>query len=308
MLHKAARTRQIVVFTHDDRLPEAIRRLRLDATMLHVDRRARSAVAVQTSRSPVQRYLDGARGYARSDRLPPEVQARVVPMFCRNAVEAAAANLDPHAAPPRTAPTSHEADEQIAEARSLRETLALVLFGDAGRQGEVGARDQAPPRRRPPPRSSPSSTRAPTATSSTPTTLQRLPDATRNLIADLSTMSLSVKHVLDEAERQLDEFDPHTSGAWPHAVRGADPPVPGVHARRLLAHEGAGHDRRPRPATSGSACPPSSATSRSPRAADFAWSTLSNACHHRAYDVGLTQEELRTHLATARSFLTLVAE
>ena len=30
-------------------------------------------------------------------------------------------------------------------------------------------------------------------------------------------MSLSVKHVLDEAERQLDEFDPHTSGAWPHA-------------------------------------------------------------------------------------------
>ena len=42
VLHRAARTRQIVVFTHDDRLPEAIRRLRLDATMLHVDRRARS--------------------------------------------------------------------------------------------------------------------------------------------------------------------------------------------------------------------------------------------------------------------------
>ena len=41
VLHRAARTRQIVVFTHDDRLPEAIRRLRLDATMLHVDRRAR---------------------------------------------------------------------------------------------------------------------------------------------------------------------------------------------------------------------------------------------------------------------------
>ena len=93
VLHRAARTRQIVVFTHDDRLPEAIRRLRLDATMLHVDRRARSTVDVQVSRSPVQRYLDDARGYAKPDRVPPEVQARVVPMFCRNAVEAAAANI-----------------------------------------------------------------------------------------------------------------------------------------------------------------------------------------------------------------------
>jgi len=43
------------------------------------------------------------------------------------------------------------------------------------------------------------------------------------------------------------------------------------------------------------------------READFAWTALSNACHHRAYEVGLTQDELRTHLATARVFLTTVA-
>ena len=136
VLHRAARTRQIVVFTHDDRLPEAIRRLKLDATMLHVDRRAHSAVDVQVSRTPVQRYLDGARGYAKPDRLPPEVQARVVPMFCRSAVEAAAANLVRRRAV--EAGTSLDAaDDQIEEARTLRETLALVLFGEAGRQGEV---------------------------------------------------------------------------------------------------------------------------------------------------------------------------
>ena len=29
---------------------------------------------------------------------------------------------------------------------------------------------------------------------------------------------LSVAKVLDEAQRQLDEFDPQTSGAWPHAA------------------------------------------------------------------------------------------
>ncbi|RKQ93431.1 AAA domain-containing protein [Solirubrobacter pauli] len=138
VLHRAARTRQIIVFTHDDRLPEAIRRLRLDATMLHVDRRAQSSVDVQVSRSPVQRYLDGARGYAKPDRLPVEVQARVVPMFCRSAVEAAAANIVRRRAAQHGTDLT-EADEQIAEARSLRETLALVLFGDAGRHGEVGA-------------------------------------------------------------------------------------------------------------------------------------------------------------------------
>ena len=34
----------------------------------------------------------------------------------------------------------------------------------------------------------------------------------------------------------------------------------------------------------------------------FAWTALSEACHHRAYDVGLTQDELRGHLAAARAF------
>ena len=29
---------------------------------------------------------------------------------------------------------------------------------------------------------------------------------------------LTVSKVLDEAQRQLDEFDPNTSGAWPHAA------------------------------------------------------------------------------------------
>ncbi len=46
VLGRAAATRQIVVFTHDDRLPEALDRLELDATVVRVDRRPRSRVAV----------------------------------------------------------------------------------------------------------------------------------------------------------------------------------------------------------------------------------------------------------------------
>jgi hypothetical protein len=184
VLHRAARTRQIVVFTHDDRLPEAIRRLRLDATMLHVDRRASSTVDVQLSRTPVQRYLDGARGYAKPDRLPPEVQARVVPMFCRSAVEAAAANMVRRRAV--EAGTSLDAaDEQLDEARTLRETLALALFGEAGRQGEVATEV----RKR-------YGTHAASLVSELnrgshgqaldPQTLKRLPDSTRDFIQQLT--------------------------------------------------------------------------------------------------------------------------
>ena len=91
---------------------------------------------MRPSPSPIRRYLDDARGYAMPGRVPPEVQARVVPMFCRSAVEAAAANLVRRRAV-EAGTSLDDADERIEEARTLRETLALVLFGEAGRQGEV---------------------------------------------------------------------------------------------------------------------------------------------------------------------------
>lgn len=37
-------------------------------------------------------------------------------------------------------------------------------------------------------------------------------------------------------------------------------------------------------------------------AAEYAWAALSEACHHRAYDVGLTEPELRAHLRAADAF------
>ncbi|MBA2348939.1 MAG: hypothetical protein H0V81_11655 [Solirubrobacterales bacterium] len=43
-------------------------------------------------------------------------------------------------------------------------------------------------------------------------------------------------------------------------------------------------------------------------AAEWTWSALSEACHHRDYDVGLTVEELRGHLLAAAAFRQLVSE
>jgi len=44
------------------------------------------------------------------------------------------------------------------------------------------------------------------------------------------------------------------------------------------------------------------------RAAEYAWSALSQACHHREYDVGLTEPELRAHLRAADAFRVAVGE
>ena len=117
---------------------------------------------------------------------------------------------------------------------------------------------------------------------------------------------LTVAKVLDEAERQLDEFDPATSGAWPHAAA--------VLIRQSLESTLNAFWRHRAPAMQEAnwrdrwQCLPAYLGDRpEARAADFAWSALSNACHHRAYDVGLTQDELRSHLSTARRFLSLVA-
>lgn len=116
---------------------------------------------------------------------------------------------------------------------------------------------------------------------------------------------LTVAEVLDEAQRHLDEFDPATSGTWPHAAA--------VLIRQSLEStldrfwqfrspgmlECSFRDRW--------ACLPAYLGNRpETRAADFAWTALSQACHHRAYEVGLTQGELREHLATARRFLEIV--
>ncbi len=89
VLEEVAQTRQVVVFTHDARLPEAIRRLQIEATLLRVERGARSAVSVRRERDPVSAYLAEANALSRgADKLGPKATQRVVPVFCRAALEA----------------------------------------------------------------------------------------------------------------------------------------------------------------------------------------------------------------------------
>ena len=136
VLERVAESRQVVVFTHDDRLPEAVRRLQIAAHVVEVTRGPESAVSTRVVRDPVEQYLDDARALARTAELPPEVAERVIPGFCRHALEAAATEVVR-----RRRIGRGEAHAAVAEtlegASTLLAKLALALFDEGDRAGDV---------------------------------------------------------------------------------------------------------------------------------------------------------------------------
>ncbi len=139
VLEGASADRQVVVFTHDDRLAEAVRRLDIPAEIVEVTRRDASVVELRRALDPVGRYLEDALAVAGAADLPASAAARVVPGLCRLGLEAACMELvrrrrlgrgEPHAAVERA----------LAEAERLMPLLSLALFDDASRTGEVLAR------------------------------------------------------------------------------------------------------------------------------------------------------------------------
>src|SRR5690606_32890313 len=136
VLHDAARTRQVIVFTHDDRLPEAVRRLGLPATIQNVTRRAKSVVEVRQTQDPVSSLIDDARAVALTEDLPPDVASRVVPGFCRSAVEAAC--MDALRRRRLARGETHESVEDLLVRNAkLHPLISLALFDDATRTNDV---------------------------------------------------------------------------------------------------------------------------------------------------------------------------
>lgn len=139
VLADAAAERQVVVFTHDDRLPEAIRRLQIEADLIAVTRSENSVVQCRRISDPVSRYLDDARAISRTPGLPPEAARRSTALFLRLAIEAACTECirsrrigrgEPHA----------EVEALLERADSTTKLAALALFDDADRHGDVRSR------------------------------------------------------------------------------------------------------------------------------------------------------------------------
>ncbi|OLZ51895.1 AAA family ATPase [Amycolatopsis keratiniphila] len=90
VLAQIAEERQVVVFSHDDRLADAVRRIDPKSRIVEVTRASDSKVTVNDSRTPAYRYIDDARAIASDRALKPDVVDKVLPGLCRLALEAAA--------------------------------------------------------------------------------------------------------------------------------------------------------------------------------------------------------------------------
>ncbi len=142
VLQSVAAGRQVIVFTHDDRLPEAVRRLGIDARIIEVTRREDSCVELRPSLDPVSRNLDDARALVRTRELPEVVAHQVVPSFCRAAIEAACIEVVRRRRIERG--ESHiSVESELDRATKTTSKLALAIFDDASRGGEVAAKVQS---------------------------------------------------------------------------------------------------------------------------------------------------------------------
>ena len=139
VLRDAAKTRQVVVFTHDDRLTESVRRQGIEATVLEVTRREKSVVEVRKSADPVRLYIEDAAAVALTKDLPGDARKRVVPGLCRGALEAAATRVLRRRWLGEGLPREG-VEKRLDDAEKVAQKLALVLFGDVARSGDVLAR------------------------------------------------------------------------------------------------------------------------------------------------------------------------
>ena len=93
LLSELAKTRQVIVLTHDDRLPQAIRRLGLPASVVELARGEQSVVEARPLVSPAVSALQSAKAIAADKTIATDLQDRIIPGFCRMALEAAFTDL-----------------------------------------------------------------------------------------------------------------------------------------------------------------------------------------------------------------------
>ncbi|MFD8332949.1 AAA family ATPase [Streptomyces solisilvae] len=138
-----AQHRQVVVFTHDTRLEEAIRRLGIAATIKQVSRQTDSVVRVDPVSDPVAQALNEARALSLDESLPQDVADRVLPAMCRVALEAAFLTVARRTL--RLAGVSlPDSEERIAKAGPLTGLAALALAVQHDTVLDIIARDHGP--------------------------------------------------------------------------------------------------------------------------------------------------------------------
>jgi len=138
VLRDAAGERQVIVFTHDERLAESVRRQQIPAAVVEVQRGAESRVACRPIRDPASQYLSDAAALAKTEGLPRGAVGRAGPVFCRSAVEAACQEVVRRRRLGRGI-AHRDVEAALTSAPRLHQQLALALFDNAERASNVAA-------------------------------------------------------------------------------------------------------------------------------------------------------------------------
>ena len=136
VLSSLAETRQVIVFTHDERLPAAVEALTIPATILRVDRQPKSVVAIADISHPSQRFVDDAGRLCADREVPDTVKYPVTAALCRDAIEAAAARVVRREGMKKRRPLV-DVQAELDSARGPFAKVALAFFGDRGRTSDV---------------------------------------------------------------------------------------------------------------------------------------------------------------------------
>ena len=133
VLDTVAKDRQVIVFTHDTRLRQAIVHLGIRATMLQVTRQSDSVVGVEKVTDPVEQALSEARAISHDPQLPQDVADHVLPAMCRGAVEVACLATARRRLRDEHGLSLSEVEKRIASLERTKEYVALALLGDGKR-------------------------------------------------------------------------------------------------------------------------------------------------------------------------------
>ncbi|MGC5027604.1 AAA family ATPase [Tsukamurella sp. DT100] len=135
VLQDLAAERQVIVFSHDDRLAKAIRNASIPANLIEVVREPGSIVAPKPANTPAHRYIVDATALVRDEALDDVVKRKAVPGIFRLAVEAAAQQRF-YAESSRRGVPYDESESRWESALTTQQKVALTVLGDP--RGNLG--------------------------------------------------------------------------------------------------------------------------------------------------------------------------
>ncbi|MFI7020218.1 AAA family ATPase [Streptomyces sp. NPDC050164] len=136
VLDTVAKDRQVIVFTHDTRLQQAIDHLGIRATVLRVTRQTDSVMSVETVTDPVDQALSEARAISLDPWVPQDVADRVLPAMCRGAIEVACLMTARRRLRDEHGLSLPEVEKRIACLERTKEYAALALLGHGKRNAQ----------------------------------------------------------------------------------------------------------------------------------------------------------------------------